>query len=371
MAKHFQALFLVALAVALGSCQSIGYLSVDYMQPGEFSFPADLKRVGIVNNMPDTPHPPRQEAAGKAPNAERENRATKRMEIYDGDASITAESLAQGIADRNYFDEVIICDSALRSQDILLREPTLMPEEVLDLCRQLNVDFLVSVENVSIERKCQVEFDPFSNVFMGITQATVTPTVRIYLPGHKEPMTTLSEPDSIFWETDGISIGEVTNQLLPDKQVVEEASEFAGTILLDKLLPYWVTKCRMYYTGGSAHMRDAAVYARENNWPEAVRLWKIVHGAKKGKQRMQAAYNIALGYEMQDSIALAYEWCMKAEDLAYEIDNVESKMVRQGVDAEVVPNFAMVRLYTEELKKRKETRARLQTQMQRFEEKDL
>ena len=37
------------------ACQTIEQLSIDYMLPAEISFPENLKRVGIVNNMPDTP----------------------------------------------------------------------------------------------------------------------------------------------------------------------------------------------------------------------------------------------------------------------------------------------------------------------------
>ena len=39
----------------MGGCQSIEQLSIDYMLPAEVSFPAVLKRVAVVNNMPDVP----------------------------------------------------------------------------------------------------------------------------------------------------------------------------------------------------------------------------------------------------------------------------------------------------------------------------
>ena len=55
-------------------------------------------------------------------------------------------------------------------------------------------------------------------------------------------------------------------------------------------------------------MRDAAVFVREDNWDKAIELWKQTYEKKKkGKQKMYAAYNIALGYEMQDSIHTAEE----------------------------------------------------------------
>lgn len=72
-------------------------------------------------------------------------------------------------------------------------------------------------------------------------------------------------------------------------------------------------------------MRDAAVYAKEENWSKAVELWKQTYETKKGKQKMYAAYNTALGYEMQDSIDTALEWALKAQTLAREKSKTDKK----------------------------------------------
>ena len=97
--------------------------------------------------------------------------------------------------------------------------------------------------------------------------------------------------------------------------MVKQASEFAGTVPVRHLLPYWKTSNRYLFSGGSVNMRDAAVYAKEENWSKAVELWKQTYETKKGKQKMYAAYNTALGYEMQDSIDTALEWALKAQPL--------------------------------------------------------
>lgn len=46
----------IFFCLLLSSCQSLEQLSIDYMIPAEISFPPMLKRVAIVNNMPDTPN---------------------------------------------------------------------------------------------------------------------------------------------------------------------------------------------------------------------------------------------------------------------------------------------------------------------------
>lgn len=61
----------------------------------------------------------------------------------NGDPKIAAESLAEEIAHQNYFDEVVICDSALRANDKLARENMLSQEEVSQLASDLGVDLLL------------------------------------------------------------------------------------------------------------------------------------------------------------------------------------------------------------------------------------
>lgn len=54
MAKYYHYLLLSCLLLLAG-CQSVEYLAIDYMLPADVSFPPSLKRVGVVNNMPEVP----------------------------------------------------------------------------------------------------------------------------------------------------------------------------------------------------------------------------------------------------------------------------------------------------------------------------
>ena len=121
------------------------------------------------------------------------------------------------------------------------------------------------------------------------------------------PMVTISAKDSIFWEETGNGPF-VQSHLINEEDLIKQASEFAGSIPVKKLLPYWKTANRYLFCGGSVNMRDAAVYAGDKKWGTAIELWKQTYATKKGKKKMQAAYNLAVGYEMQDSIATALDW---------------------------------------------------------------
>ena len=342
MMKNFIRLFAPCLFLLLSGCQSTEVFSIDYAMPAQVSFPAGLRSVAVVNNMSDTPeNRPLQSSDEKTDRQEDNGEITHITHFYQGDGTVATESLAQAIADENYFDEVIICDSALRAHDFFPRENLLSQEEVKRLVQELDVDFLIALENVQIKAVRKIGFSPYYNMFIGTIDANVYPSVRIYLPNRQTP-----------------------------KELVKEASQFAGIAAVKQLLPYWETAHRILYTGGSANMRDAAIYVREENWEAAVGLWRQTYNAKRvsKKKKMRAAYNIALGYEMQDSISQALDWSLKAQALAYETDKVESKLTQENVEAEDVPNYIITSYYVSELQKREKAMNLLQMQMKRFEE---
>ena len=177
-------------------------------------------------------------------------------------------------------------------------------------------------------------------------------------------MATVSNTDSIFWEKSGLN-EDILGQLVSEKELVEEASAFAGTVPVKHLLPYWTTGRRHLFTGGTVNMRDAAIYVKEKNWEEAIRLWKIEFDERKGKRKMYAACNIALGYEMQDLLDEAYQWAVEAQKTAYEIDGIEQKKKGHVLPADV-PNYLMTSIYVSELKERKDGMTRLKVQMKRI-----
>ena len=69
-----------------------------------------------------------------------------KTDYYNGNAAIATESLAEALAHENYFNEVVICDSALRAHDVTLREGALSQEETNRLVHDLDVDFLIALE---------------------------------------------------------------------------------------------------------------------------------------------------------------------------------------------------------------------------------
>ena len=364
MTKYPYILFVLLLA-SFSSCQTVEQLSIDYMLPAEISFPNELKRVAVVNNVSDTPDntlPPKDNTI------KNKNELSRAVAYHEGQPALTTEALAKAIAEQNYFNEVVICDSALRARDFTPRESTLSQEEVQTLAQFLDVDCIISLENLQMKSTRVLSYIPEWNTYYGTLDTKVYPTLKIYLPGRKSPMVTINTHDSIFWEEYGNTEGFVRSRLPDERQMIREASEFAGSVPVNRILPYWKTANRYYFINGSVAMRDAAVYVKENEWEKASKLWEqAFKAAKNDKKKMRAAFNLALYYDMKDSVEEAHKWAVTAQELARKIDKIDT-LKRNDIDLSEIPNYYLTSLYVNELKERSNGLGKLKGQMSRFNE---
>ncbi len=363
---------LVIVCLTLSACQTTRQMPIDYLVPAEVSFPSELRRVAIVNNMSETP----ENKLIKSDSSKKDGEIARDVVYYNGDAKIATESLAESIAQGNYFEEVIICDSALRANDKSARESTLSQEEVKELTTQLNADLLISLENLQLKATKVIQYLRDFRCYYGSIDLQVHPTLKIYLPNRRGPMLTLNPKDSIFWEEyqteDAYNIHSVKEvsflhaHLIKEQDMIAEASEFAGTIPVKHLLPYWKSAMRTLYTNGSVDMRDAASYVHRNSWDKALKLWeRTFKNSKKDKNKMHAALNIALYYENKDDIEQAITWAKNAQDLAGKMENMDERS-KERIDINDIPKFMMTTFYLEELQERKAGLATLNMQMSRF-----
>lgn len=339
--------------VMLAGCQSIGYLSIDYLLPAEMSFPNELKKVAVVNNVVEaTPTRLSQLFTDKQDvNTQMQYHKTQ---YFSGNSKIATESLAQALADGNYFDTVIICDSALRVDDKEARRQSLTLDEVNELTQQLDVDFLIALENLEIRAESNAAPDYYTGIFVANTDTKVSSTVRVYLP-QLSSRSPINKVDSIFWQSFGDDINESVHELPDNHTIVNEASHYAGEFIAKTFIPYWESAPRYYFNNGSVAMRDGAYFVKEDKWDEALKLWQQAFDeSKNSKKKMYASYNIALGHEMLDDIEQAIEWATKAQQYAIQAN--------QGEVAQLAS------IYLQQLNSRKQSYASLKMQMQRFNE---
>lgn len=315
------------LMVVFSSCTTLQTMSYERLYPAEVTFFEQIRKVGVVNNMPAVHQ-----------DYERVNYASASLE---GDGTVSVEALAQEVASADYFDQVVVYDKQFRKGTSPLDQP--IPKETVDeLLHILDVDMLLSMERVNVVLKDTSMLIPDLYIKIPAVEGAVTSVVRAYLQQRKEPLFTIQTTDTLCWEiTPDLTYGDV----------IKEVSEFAATQPMKRLLPYWSEVQRYYFDGGATEMRDAGVYVREQNWEEAARLWKQILEQKKGGAKMRAAYNLALYSEMIDDFEAAKGYLDIAASCAKD-ESFEGQLIE------------VYRMQLDVLSTQKQT---LQLQMKRFE----
>ena len=323
MKKHVLYIILL-VSVLMSSCASIQTLTFDQLSPAEITFPYQISVVGVVNNMPARPQP-------------KKNILT--LGPLEAEGKGAAETLAGFMADSKYFNQVVICDSALCSDDY---SQTLSLDEVNHLSSMLGVDMLVSFERLFLDVRKIDYTNPGWDTSIPMLQVQVTPVVRLYVPGRQKPLVELTATDSLYFDF---------AYRISEKELIDEATRHASSVMCNKIVPYWQTVNRLYFDGGCVEMRDAGVYVNEGDWGAARDLWTQVYNRqKKGDTKFRAAYNIALSYEMTGDMEKAEEWLKKSSDY-----------VKSGSEEEMVLKY-----YISQFSKRKGEFGKLNIQMGRF-----
>lgn len=320
------ALYAVALMCCLVSCSSIQTLTFDQLSPATISFPERVRNVAVVNNMPVIPEA---------------KRTLLTLGEMNGNGKKSAEMLASALADSKYFNQVMICDSALNETDSAKRR-ILSSQEVMQLAGELDADIVFSLDLVNIQTERDEIFYPGLQGSWSVIKAKITPVLSLYLPGREAPMNVITKTDSLQWDA---------SMAPSDRQMQEEAASLSAYMLTQMLVPYWKQAERLYYAGGCVEMRDAAVCVRENDWQGAYDLWHSLYEQTKSKRlKVRSAINLALASEMQGDVTQAEKWLKEVKD----------KIV-PGSDEDVVWKF-----YAGQLAERMKEFPHLNSQMSRF-----
>lgn len=296
------------LLLILASCETVNKLTISCLQPATVNFPDQIKKIGIVNNIRSQFG---KDAKGRY--------VMLSKDVLDSplhtNGAKTAEALANGLADQQYFDEVVICDSALRSKDSLFREKPLDSLEVAQLAEGLDVDGILSLEDLNISVNKNIIPHLSENFVEGLIMSKMQPIVSFYVPRRNAPVFTIAPKDSIFWHEVGGTSGELETYILPnDTKVVTESCDYAGNIPIKYLVPCWAPQDRVYFSSQmSTPLKNAAAAVSSEDWKTAGSIWKQQYDkTSSDSKRMMMAFNMALFSEVNNQLDEGITWLKKA-----------------------------------------------------------
>lgn len=314
LALYFSALLLTA-------CRMMESVPLQTLQPADVCLPTEVRKVGVV-------YRPCVGARGQE--------------------ARVADELARRVNEGNYFDQVLILDSALCAGG---DEPLLSLAVVQEVTSSLQVDALLSVERVQLDFAREVYALPEDGGLQAELCGRMGIATALYLPARRQPLVVFSDRDSLFWDAWQV-----------DESRLAEAVRHVASLPPKHWLPSWEDHVRLFYTGGCADLRDAAVCVRAADWELARACWLRTYDRKERRLRLRAAYNLALYYEVADDPSQALQWLEKALELASagQTFDAEGTPVNSGYD------YALIAAAYARMKQREVDLQKLKLQMQRF-----
>ena len=327
-------LFLCTMCLALFACSTPEYLAMEALIPADVSFSPSVKRMAVLNNIL----------------LEKEKRLPDQSVLIPADASVLIEALAGRIADAQYFDQVVICDSFLRSGE---RLSVLLPsDDVERLCKDLNVDVLLTVDAANMKAENTLMYTDFSGEEkVPVLSGALTLETRLYMKGREKPFQRFEDKDTLYWVLEN----------MVDVHKIKEVSECMAELPVSHIVPCWTEISRVFYRGGTVNMRDAAVAVHENDWEQARISWQKEYDTKKGKSKMRAAFNMSLYHEMNGTLDEALKWVAEARKIA------RQKYGEVPENKKLLPeDYLLIIDYEEKLQQKSFMQQKLDLQMKRF-----
>lgn len=196
--------------------------------------------------------------------------------------------------------------------------------EVERICEQYGADAVVTIEsfdsdNSAAARRTEtkrkdkngkeyidVQYD--SNMRTGVRMGW-----RMYDPKAKIILDEFTTDDYLERNASGKNEREALSNLPSPVDVSRSVAYNGGQRYGSRIAPLYVQVSRTYYAkarGYTEQMKQAASYARDNDWKHAAEIWKNieVRSADNRKAAGRAAYNMAVASEVNGNLELALEW---------------------------------------------------------------
>lgn len=306
--------FLPLLLLLFTSCSEVMYLTVEQLLPPEVMPRQMARSVGIINNFSQNNVIVVNENAC----------------IYPCNADSVKDRIALSFANTGVLDRVVVLDSLFYHPDSIT--PHILPqEEVNALCKELEVGMLYSVEYACLT------FNPAGRFIS--RPLSLYLCTRFYTP----------DTDSVGGtkHLDKKTIDRWVDSMDEIDSLMPKVPAMLAEIAVDPYLPSWKERERVFYYDRLCYeLREGKVYVREGNWEAASGQWRALATSRQRIRRFAAAYNMALYYEMTDSIDNA----IASLDLAKEIAVKKSKI--DGTEVQLIDTF-FVNQYREVLVNRK------------------
>lgn len=317
-----KSIILLGLSALLTACGGINYVSIETCNPGEVTFPKEVRKILMVNNAVAQP--------------ENSGYTYTLLGVLQDTAKAKADSAlfdlctacGKTILNTDYFDDVLLFHDFLqegKNQLSDFKDQRLNREQVEDLCETNGVDAIISLDKMLFSMKKEVTSlgGGFVN---GTTRVDMSGIMRAYIPNRDKPLATILIGDSVEFEQAAEDLKLLDYYLPSSSNALRLAGEYLGSRVATYFVPHWSEETRWYYNNANSRWKEAAAYASAGKWEEAAAMWEaLFNKTKDSATQAKLSSNVALALEMQNKLEKAAKWAQKSYDLFCKSENNTSK----------------------------------------------
>jgi hypothetical protein len=185
-------------------------------------------------------------------------------------------------------------------------------------------DLLILVKNaaVTLYQSVKRQYTDYNSVYFKVgTYAAYTATFELYDAVNNEVSHREVLSDTLVWEINADDADAAFQELPTLEEAQQLAANEIGRLYAHKLSPYWRPAKRFLFELSGKELSAAADYAENYEWDKAMQIWEQYVGNRNARTAAQAAFNMALGCEMNGLYELAMEWLAYAAKL-YSIEEI-------------------------------------------------
>jgi len=135
---------------------------------------------------------------------------------------------------------------------------------------------------------------------------------KIYDLKNKKFIDDYLQKDTLFWDASGNSEQEVIDQMPQLHTAAIQSCYYAGMKYAERIAPLWDVERRMLLVPNNWDFYKAVEYVQQNQWLNAIEIWRKHAYGKNKRLAAMACYNMAVASEVFDNIDAALDWAAKS-----------------------------------------------------------
>lgn len=292
-------LLLLLTPLLLHGCfASKSFVSFEILEPAPVSYPVDVAVLGFVNRSPLGAY------SMEPDDSLRMRRETR--QIIDTIVSRNLEKgFIEGIGQSGVEPVSDIRIIHLRRMDTIGQNEPMEPGRLKKVFDLNGLDALVSLENYGFSLYRSYSYYSFET--LDHTQEFMLELKllwRVYVRGNSDPLEEYIFHDTLYY----YNYSEMDpGDYWDGAAVIRDGARDAGFRYGLRLVPVWVGVSRVLFRGGEKELVEAARFADQGRWEEAVALWSALTDHPSDRIAAKAHHNLAISLELDDRVEAALE----------------------------------------------------------------